>query len=150
MSLKHGDQNLYKNDFSYFTNKMIIDKHQFWIHCKSKTVYYMYKKKTHHSFYEHNNNLAAKKIHDVRNFVQTKRNWNNPDVSLSLPFFLILIDASYFWNYSDTDSIIIIQLKYSWKLVTLYCVSLGRIQCSVTFSYIKHKTTSNKNEETLK
>ena len=65
-------------------------------------------------------------------------------------FFLILIDASYFWNYSDTDSIIIIQLKYSWKLVTLYCVSLGRIQCSVTFSYIKHKTTSNKNEETLK
>ena len=74
MSLKHGDQNLYKNDFSYFTNKMIIDKHQFWIHCKSKTVYYMYKKKTHHSFYEHNNNLAAKKIHDVRNFVQTKRN----------------------------------------------------------------------------
>merc|ERR1711997_676864 len=43
MSLKHGDQNLYKNDFSYFTNKTIIDKHQFWIHCKSKTVYYMYK-----------------------------------------------------------------------------------------------------------
>merc|ERR1711936_533606 len=69
-----GVNTLYKNDFSYFTNTMIIDKHQFWIHCKSKTVYYMYKKKTHHSFYEHNNNLAAKKIHDVRNFVQTKRN----------------------------------------------------------------------------
>jgi hypothetical protein len=81
---------------------------------------------------------------------KTKRNWNNPDVSLSLPFFLILIDASYFWNYSDTDSIIIIQLKYSWKLVTLYCGSFERTQCSVTFSYIKHKTTSNKNEETLK
>lgn len=44
MSLKHDDQNLNKNDSSYFTNKMIIDEHQFWIHCKSKTVYYMYKK----------------------------------------------------------------------------------------------------------
>merc|ERR1712083_972654 len=47
MSLKHGDQNLYENDFSYFTNKMIIDKPQFWIHCKSKTVYTICTKSRH-------------------------------------------------------------------------------------------------------
>merc|ERR1712150_263720 len=86
LSLKHGDQNLYKNDFSYFTNKTIIDKRQFWIHCKSKTVYYMYT----------TTNWPPKRSMMYAILFKQKEIETILKFPYLCQFFLILIDACYF------------------------------------------------------